>query len=75
MPKLVALAANDTKLADKAKNNATKITAYQAKASAASFFSSAAAASSTSRSRAGMFNAQCKLLAMISMAGAGILMF
>jgi hypothetical protein len=35
MTKLVALAANETKLADKAKNNATKIAAYQAKASAA----------------------------------------
>jgi hypothetical protein len=35
MTKLVALAANETKLADKAKNNATKIAEYQAKASAA----------------------------------------
>lgn len=36
LQKLATLAANETKLADKAKNNATKIAALQAKASEAS---------------------------------------
>jgi ABC-type enterochelin transport system substrate-binding protein len=36
LQQLVTLAANETKLADKAKNNATKISALQAKASEAS---------------------------------------